>query len=211
MEDIYIFGSGGFAREVFYLIQDIGNYRFKAFVDKELSTNSLSLSDNNYPIISDDEFYKICAINGNMNAAIAIACPSIVSCIIANFKHICRFPNLIHPSANFFGKLKLGIGNIITWNCFFSDNISIGSFNRFNIGNVVGHDVAIGDNNQFNPSCNISGNVTIANSNYFGVNAVVLQGIQIGSANTIGASSLVLRKISDGGTYFGIPAIKMVF
>lgn len=211
MEDIYIFGSGGFAREVFYLIQDIGNYQFKAFVEKKTSTNSLSLSDNNYPVISEDEFSDICNIDGNMNAAIAIACPSIVSSIIANFKHICRFPNLIHPSAKFFSELTIGIGNIVTWNCFFSDNISIGSFNRFNIGNIVGHDVVIGDNNQFNPSCNISGNVTIANCNIFGVNAVVLQGIQIGSANIIGASSLVLRKISDGGTYFGIPAKKMIF
>lgn len=211
MEDIYIFGSGGFAREVFYLIQDIGNYHFKAFVEKSISATSLLLSGNDYPIISEKEFSDICDKKSDVNAVIAIASSSIVSCIVLNFGHVCSFPNLVHPSAKILGNLQMGIGNIVSWSCFFSDNVSVGSFNRFNVGNIVGHDVTVGDNNHLNPSCNISGNVTIADNNFFGVKATVLQGIRIGSSNTIGASSLVLKKINDGGTYFGIPAIKMNF
>lgn len=210
MEDIYIFGASGYARETALLINDIGKYTIKAFVDIESSEKLLAVKDQSYPVISENLFKNIC--NENItNAAIAISSPKIAYKIIAKFENKCTFPNLIHSSVILAGDHTMGIGNIITYNCVFTDNINIGSFNRFNIGVTVGHDVVIGNNNQFNPTCNVSGNIKIGNNNLFGVNSVLLQGVQIGNDIIIGASSLVLKKILKPGTYIGIPANEFVY
>lgn len=209
---IYIFGAGGFAREVFYLVQEIEDYHFHAFVEKENSTDKILINDKEYPIISEDSFHHICKEEKNLiYAAIALADVKTVKIIINKFANNCIFPNLIHPSVKIFGTLKIGNGNIIAYNCVISDNVKLGSFNRINIGTIIGHDVQIGDNNHINPTCNISGNVLLGNNNFLGVNCVVLQNLSITNDVVIGASSLVLRKIDESGTYIGVPAKKIIF
>lgn len=207
MKDIYIFGASGFARETAILIQEMQEYNIKAFVDIKSSDISVSVNGKLYPIISEGLFYNICQEDEQF-ATIAISDVKITSKIIEKFQEICTFPNIIHKSSNFHGDFMIGIGNIITYNCIFTDNIKIGSFNRFNVGAIVGHDVKIGNNNQFNPACKISGNVSIGNNNFFGVNSVVLQGVKISDNIIVGASSLILKKTITPGTYIGVPAKK---
>lgn len=209
MKEIYIFGLGGFAREVFYLIKDLNCFDVKAFIDRKPVVSCISIYNESIPVISEDNFLKICTTQKKIDVVIAIANSLIVSNIISRFRILCEFPNLIHPSVKIFGVLKMGVGNVIAYNCLFSDNVTIGSFNRFNIGNIIGHDVEIGDNNHFNPSCNISGNVKIGDDNLIGVKAVILQGIKLGNGNTVGASSLLFKNIKDDSTYIGVPAKKM--
>ena len=206
MKDIYIFGASGYARETAFIIQEL-KFNIKAFIDIKSNDVEISINEFSYPVISEDSFYDLC-LNNNICAVIAIADTNTTEKIIFRFQGICEFPNIIHPSSNLYGSYNIGEGNVISYNCVFTDNIKIGSFNRFNIGITVGHDVTIGNNNQFNPSSNISGNVTIENNNLFGVNSVVLQGLNLCSNNIIGASSLVVKNISKAGTYIGIPAIK---
>lgn len=210
MEDIYIFGSSGYAREIALLNNEISKYSIKAFVDINTSETSLKVKDRLYPIISESDFLNICKKH-KTHAFIAISTTKISYNIIKKFANYCFFPNLVHPSSILGGAIHMGVGNIITYNCVFTDNIAIGSFNRFNIGVTVGHDVTIGNNNQFNPMCNISGNIKIGNNNLFGVNSVLLQGIEIQDNINIGASSLVIKKITEPGTYFGIPASKLFY
>jgi sugar O-acyltransferase (sialic acid O-acetyltransferase NeuD family) len=210
MEDIYIFGASGYARETALINQEIGKYTLKAFVDKENTGISLKIKNQSFPVISENEFIGLCS-DEKQNAIIAISAPKVVQKIISRFKSKCFFPNLIHPSAIISGEISLGIGNIITYNCSFTDNITIGSFNRFNIGVTVGHDVIIGNNNQFNPSCNISGNIEIGDNDFFGVNSVILQGVKISDNIVIGASSLVIRNITKPGTYVGTPASELLY
>ena len=210
MSDIYIFGASGYARETAILIQEMNEYSLKAFIDIKDSEDFIKVNNLFYPIISEDTFLEKCK-GRKIKAVIAIADTKITEKIIHKFQDICLFPNIIHPSSTIHGRYDLGIGNVISYNCVFTDNITIGSFNRFNVGVSVGHDVVIGDNNQFNPSCKISGNVVIGDANLFGVNSVVLQGVQICDNNTIGASSLILKKINIPGTYIGVPAKRFKF
>lgn len=213
MEYIYIFGTSGFAREIYYLIKDTQKYIVKAFIDLSVNQKQsfIKVDESYIPIIEEDVFYKGCNQLDKPNASVAIANNAIVEKITKRFQDKCNFPNIIHPSFKQLGNTKMGIGNIITYNNFFSDNIQIGSFNRFNIGCILGHDVRIGDFNQVNPYCNISGNVNIGHSNFFGVKSTILQGINIGNYNTIGTSSLLIKSIKDNGTYIGSPARKFEY
>ena len=111
-EEIYIFGASGYARETALLIQKIGVYTIKAFVDKDTKGNdSISVNGYTYSVISETNFYEICQ-NNRPNAVISISDASIVNNILNRFQNLCNFPNIIHPSS-FKGMYSIGIGNII--------------------------------------------------------------------------------------------------
>ena len=115
MKDIYIFGAGGFAREIVYLVRDIQEYKVKAFIDIK-EAPPIEIDGEIIDIISEKTFETICKTSPTL-AAIAVANNKIVKKIVSHFHGICTFPNLIHPSVSHFGKLIIGEGNII-WENF---------------------------------------------------------------------------------------------
>ena len=206
MKDIYIFGAGGFAREIYYTIKNTGEYIVKGFVNKDFDKDII-IDNVTIPVFSEDQIEEVCH-ECLINAVIAIANNSIVEKISYKFQGKCLFPNVIDPSVVSYSDIIMGEGNIITRNNFFSDNITIGSFNRINMSCMIGHDVAIGNFNIINPSCRISGNVHIGDFNMLGVNSSILQGIMIGNNNTLGGGSFLATDIDDNNCLIGVPARK---
>ena len=123
MKDIYILGAGGFAREVFYLVKDINEYRVKAFVDVTAEP-PIEVDKQMIEVVSEEEFDLICQ-REMVNVAIAIANNCVVKKIAAKYSRQCLFPNLIHPSVIRFGELKMGQGNIVAVGNFFSEKIVV--------------------------------------------------------------------------------------
>lgn len=210
MEDLYILGNSGYARETFYLVKSLNQYNFRAFVDIH-SEEDVILGDNVIQVISEDDFENIIQKNdvNVVNAVISIADAHIAQKIYNRFKGKCKFPNIVSPLAFCYEAVQMGEGNIISPYCLFTVNVKIGSFNKFNFSVGVGHDVTIGDFNQFNPSVNLSGHVSIGSYNLFGVKSTILQGLKIGDNNTIGASSLLTKSIHSERIYIGVPARKV--
>lgn len=206
IKDIVIIGSGGFAREVTFLIEQINqsNYRWNilGYID-----NQAKKSQGKYGIIADDEWL----LNSpkEIYVAIGIGNPQTIKYLSEFFlqnKNI-KFPNLIHPNTIYEkDSLILGNGNIICANNIFTVDVKIGSFNIFNLSCTVGHDTIVGSNNVFNPNTNISGNVHIGNNCLFGTSSTVLQNTTINNNVTIGAAALINKDIKESGTYVGIPA-----
>jgi len=208
-KDIYIFGAGGFAREIYLLLQDFTDYNFVGFIDKECGINDVIKANGiELPVISEAVFDKLTGKNNKINVVIAIGSPKLLKKIVLKYSGKCAFPNIIHPSVKLNAGLTMGEGNILTANNIFTDNISLGSFNIFNIGCIIGHDVRIGNYNVLNPSCNISGNVKIGSENLIGVGAIILQNKSIGNNNLVGAGSVLINKLGDNTSVFGVPAIK---
>lgn len=210
MEKIYVFGAGGFAIEVAYLIGENQKYKVAAFVDRQ-EANGIDVDGCIIPVISESDFLDLCN-KSRKNAAIAIANNEIVQKIVERFVDKCDFPNIIHPSFKTFGEVKLGRGNIIAYGNLFSVGAEIGSFNRFNMGCGVGHGTQIGDFNMVNPGCRISGDVTIGNCNMLGVNSSIMQGISIANYDVLGGGSFLAKDIKEEHvTYLGVPARKCIF
>ncbi len=207
MKPIYVIGSGGFAKEVYFLVKEINKSQneklsFKGFIDKESGT--IKLDQKEYPIIKEDVFLS----DPPKDACIAIGIgnPSIIEKVVLKFKKL-NFPNLIHP--NFIGDLDnitIGEGNIITAGCIFTVDIKIGSFNIFNLNCTVGHDTTIKNGNVINPGCNISGGVEIGNYNLFGTNSTILQYIKIDSNSVLGAAGLLTKDLESKKLAVGMPA-----
>lgn len=213
MKDIAIYGAGGFGREVACLINSINNIK--------PTWNLIGFFDDGKKIGDSNMFGKVLggiselnSISKPLSVVIAIGNPKYITSITEkiNNKYI-DFPNVIAPNACFLdiNSLKIGHGNIITFNCTISCNIKIGNFNALNIGVTIGHDTTIGSNNVFNPSVNISGEVSIGNNNFFGVSSVVLQQKKIGDNTTIGVNSVIIKNTKNDCAYHGNPACRLNF
>lgn len=207
MNDIYILGSGGFAKEVYCLISDLNMYKVKAFVDTK--EGSVAIGERHIPVITEDSFFNL-NLPKSTNLALGTGNPTLNEKIVSKFQGFI-YPNIIHPSAKYDkDSVIIGSGNIITAGVIMTTCITIGNFNVLNLSATVGHDSIMGDFNVVNPTVNISGGVVIGNRNLLGVSSCILQYNTIGNGCTIGASALVTKPVPDGVTVVGIPAKPIV-
>lgn len=203
MEDIYIIGSGGFAKEVYFLIKTSKKYKVVGFIDKFNNSKEIKFNCGVIPIIDEDYFISNFK---NVNVCIGIGNPIIIKKVHELFKDFI-FPNIIHENVIYdIDNIKMGVGNIITAGCILTTHIDIGSLNIFNLNTTVGHDVIIGDYNVFNPSVNISGNCKIGNCNLIGVGSVILERKEVGNNSVLGANSTLIRNMGNNVVFVGSPA-----
>jgi sugar O-acyltransferase (sialic acid O-acetyltransferase NeuD family) len=208
MKDIFIYGFGGFGREIASIIQSINKINPK--------WNILGFIDDGVPVGTQNKYGNVIGTREFLNhysqpvsVVMAIATPRILQLIIPKITNpLVSFPNIIAPTVLFFDQetLELGQGNVLCHNCRISCDVRIGNFNLLNGAVSLGHDVKIGDYNVMQPETRISGETMIGDVNFFGVRSLVLQGLKIGDNTRIGTGSVVMRKTKDGMTYFGNPA-----
>ena len=210
MQEIAIFGAGGFGREIACLIKRIN----------EQHPNTWKLVG----FFDDDEkiwgaWNEYGKVIGGMDAlnqwdkpldiVIAIGNPSVLELLVGKIqnKNI-SFPNLIDPNVEFMDKahVEMGEGNVVCMRCTISTNVRFGNFNLLNVAVGVGHDASFGSYNVVMPNVNISGGVTVGDTNLFGVKSTVLQYLKVGNNVKIGACSLLMRNAKSDNLYFGIPA-----
>ncbi len=208
MKNLVILGSGGFAKEVAFLVKDINRhqpaYNFIGFIDTPNETN------HHLDLAGDDEW--LINQNSMLSVVIGIGNPGLVKKLIAKFssnKHL-EFPNLIHPKAiGDWENIRMGKGNIVCAGNIFTTDIEIGSFNIFNLNCTLGHDARIGNYNVFNPTVNLSGGIIIGDANLIGTGAQILQYLTLDSDIIVGAGAVVNKNLLGPGTYVGIPAKKL--
>jgi len=213
MEDIAIFGAGGFGRELACLIREINK--------KNHQWNLIGFFDDAKPKGSSISYSKILgnmddlnAFPSKLNLAIAIGNPHGMCQVVQRITNInIEFPNIIAPDMQFLEKetTTFGKGNVFCLGCVVTCNVHIGDFNVFNGYISVGHDVTIGSFNSLMPGTRVSGNVSIGSKNFFGVSSVVLPKNHIGNNTVIGAGSVIMRNTKDNSTYVGNPAVMVKF
>lgn len=206
MKDIVIIGSGGFANEVAFLIEEINRqdpqWNIIGFVDNHNSESKLR-----YPIVLNDT--EVTQRTTPLHVAFGIGDPSLIEKLYRKYatNTQLKFPNLIHPNViGDWERINLGIGNIICASNTLTTDIEIGDCNVLNLDCTIGHDVKIGSFNVINPSVNVSGNVALGNTNLIGTGATILQQLKITSNVRIGAQALINKNIEQSGTYVGVPA-----
>ncbi|MFT4644126.1 MAG: sugar O-acyltransferase (sialic acid O-acetyltransferase NeuD family) [Planctomycetota bacterium] len=208
MKDIVIIGSGGFAKEVAFLIEEINQkqseWNILGYIDSDKNT-----SNGPYSVYGNDEWLMNITIP--IYVVFGIGNPPLIEKLYSKFKtnKNIHFPNLIHPNVVADWKnIPIGEGNVICASNTFTTDIVIGNANIINLDCTIGHDTIIGNFNVLNPSTNISGGVKIGNLNLIGTSATVLQYLNITNNITIGAGALLTKDATEEGVYIGNPAKK---
>lgn len=208
MKKIAILGTGGFARELVTLIQDINavspTYDIIGFVDGSLAKGTLV---NGYPVIGNDD--EINNVSEELGLILAFGDPKLKEKVKDKFTNpLLFFPTLIHPSVIIGDKrfVEIGEGCIICAGCILTTNIIIKDFVTLNLQCTVGHDTIINEYSAFMPTCNISGEVNVAKGVYCGTGVKIINLTSIGEYTIVGAGAVVSKSLPENCTAVGVPA-----
>lgn len=204
MKNIVIVGSGGFGREVHWLIEEINKvtpqWNFLGYIDDNHPIGELI---NGYPVLGTTEWLA----SQEVNVVCAVGDPDTKKMILdrlVDSKN--NYPVLIHPEVKFSSSVKFGEGTIVCAGNILTVNIKIGNHVIINLDCTVGHDAIIEDYSTILPSVNISGNVLIEECVSVGTGTQIIQGVKIGKHSIIGAGSVVTKEIESNVVAVGIPA-----
>jgi len=201
VKSILILGAGGFAREVYWHLNE--HYDDFVFFDDVTGIKELTLAGKNYRVVANlsdlphDLKHFIVGV-GNPKVKAHLVEKAIAARLIPA-------PPFIHPRA-VVQDASIGAGSIITPNCTITTNVTIGQHVIVNINSTVGHDAILGNYVTINPGVNVSGNVTIGDGVVVGTGTVIREKAYICAGAIIGAQAAVIQDIIEAGTYVGIPA-----
>ena len=210
---IAILGTGGFAREIATLIQEINKkesyYELVGFVDNSIEKGTLI---NGYPIIGNDE--EINQTEEPIGLVLAFGEPQIKMRVRSKFTNpLVSFPTIIHPNVIIGDRqlVEIGDGCIICASVIITTNIKIKDYVTLNLQCTVGHDSVIESYSSFMPSCNISGEVHIGEGVYCGTGVKIINQTNIGEHTIIGAGAVVANSLPANCTAVGVPAKPIKF
>jgi len=206
MTELFIIGTGGAAKEIIQLVEQINElkpvFELKGFVDIDTKKKEIQFFGKTYLLMAEAEFIES---EKNVNVIVANG-NALTRAKVYNLYKNFTFPNLIHPVVEIHASVVLGVGNIIKMGCIITTDILIGDNNYINRGVQIGHDIKIGSHNVFNPASVISGGVELGTRNNIGANATILPYKKVGNENTLGAGAVLAQDTTDGNLLIGIPA-----
>ena len=213
MKDIAIYGFGGLGREVACVIRKIN--------EVEPTWNIIGFFDDGVEAGTECRYGTVLGNVDTLNAwdkplsvVLAMGTPKYLEAVSSQIKNpLVDFPNIIAPGMFFFDEetVKMGKGNVITFGCRFSCNVTIGDFNILDGMVSFGHEASMGSFNTLYPETRVSGGTTIGDRNFMGARTFLAQYIAVGNDTRIGAGSFVLRKTKDGYLYMGNPAKRVEY
>lgn len=207
MRDLAIFGSGGHAREVHQLVEDINRdklrWNFVGFLDSNRDVHGESV--HGFPVLGDE-----CWLSKHPQTALVIAVGNPASRMriverLTAFGHE-LFATLIHPAAWVGNRVEIGPGTMICAGTVVTTDVRIGRHVIVNVGCSVSHDSVLEDYATLAPGVRIPGNVRVGVGAELGVNAAVIPGRNVGSWCILGAGAVAINDVPPNTTAVGVPA-----
>jgi sugar O-acyltransferase (sialic acid O-acetyltransferase NeuD family) len=193
LENIAIYGAGGFGKETKFLLEAINReslrYVFQGYLDDQPCAG--------VQLAGEAAFQSV---------VIAIASPLFRKKARNRCGSQYAYPNLVDPHVFIDQSVVMSIGSIICAGVKITIDVQLGDFVIVNLNATIGHDVEIGSFSSIMPGVNISGNVTIGDGVFIGAGATVLQGLKIGDGAVIGAGAVVTKDVPPGVVAKGVPA-----
>lgn len=211
MTQVAIYGAGGFAREVAWLVEDCGRagdgHQVVCFMDDNPAAHGKTL--NGIPVMGLEAarrtFPQALAVGG-------VGSPKTRQGLMENAAAAgFSFATLVHPRVERSSWIRMGAGTVICAGNILTTNIVLGEHVQINLDCTIGHDVIMGDFATLAPGAHISGCVQLGRRTYVGTGAVIINGTQespivIGDDAVIGAGACVTRNVEPGATVVGVPA-----
>jgi sugar O-acyltransferase (sialic acid O-acetyltransferase NeuD family) len=205
LKKLAIIGSGGFGREVAWLVERINQFKptweLIGFIDDYITSNDVIV--NGYPVLGgcdwlkdqQDEIYAVCAIGSSKNRK-----------SVVNKLEGVRFASLIDPSVIMSNRAVIGEGSIICAGSILTVDVNIGKHVIINLDCTIGHDAILMDFVTLYPSVNVSGNTVLDECVEMGTGSQIIQKLKVGEGTIVGAGTVVVKDLPNGCTAVGSPA-----
>lgn len=207
MNDLVIFGSGGFGREVHQLVLDVNaqqaSWNLLGFLDGDPSRHGTAIHD--LEILGDESWL---ADRPAVDVVVAVGSTAAKRRVVrrlAELRHP-RFASLVHPSAWVGRGVRLGPGSLVCAGSLLTTDIEVAEHVILNLDCTVGHDSRLADFVTAAPSVNVSGQVTVGEGCDLGTGSTIIQGVEIGRWSVVGAGAVVVRDVPPNTTAVGVPA-----
>jgi sugar O-acyltransferase (sialic acid O-acetyltransferase NeuD family) len=210
MKEIAIYGAGGFAREVAWLVQscNVENevYRVACFIDDNEATHGTLIND--IPSMGLEEAHQSFP---HARVVSGVGDPKLRQKLMekaaaAGFE----FETIIHPRVERSHWIEIGPGTVICAGNILTVNITLGQHVQINLDCTIGHNVVMDDYATLAPGAHVSGWVKIGKRAYIGTGAVIIDAthkeIVIGDDAVVGAGACVTKSVPPGMTVVGVPA-----
>ncbi len=208
-QKLYIFGAGGFGREVAWLAQQSWGNKVEVEFLVDLPADSTQ-PINGCAVRRPSEILP----GSTARFVVAVGDPSARRRLADRCSAIPLLETtVVHPRAEASDSVKLGPGTIICAGSILTANIRIGRHVHVNLDCTVGHDVLIGEFATLAPGVHVSGQVHIGQGVYIGTGATIINGtanvpLVIGDDAVIAAGACVTRAVAPGALVAGVPAVR---
>ncbi len=205
-KDLVLIGTGGMAREVRWVIEEINkqnnSWNILGWVSQDPKGHIIA----GLPVLGDDDW--LLKYDKPIDVVISVGDGKLRKKIAGTLKrnNNISFPNVIAPSAELSPYVNIGKGAIIMNKSLLTVDIEVGDFFLCNYGCTISHDCKLRDYVTINPGARVSGGITIGECSTVGVGASIIQGIHVGANSMIGAGAVVIRDVADNITVVGVPA-----
>jgi sugar O-acyltransferase (sialic acid O-acetyltransferase NeuD family) len=208
---IVIFGAGGFAREVAWLLREDGRtgeaWDFRGYVVSDLE--KLGVHDSKDEVLGD-----LAWLDRNQRefdaVVIGIGSPLAKRRVVEEVRGRCpdlRWPSIVHPSVQYDReRTTIEEGVVICAGVIATVGVRFRAFAMANLACTVGHEAEIGPYAVMNPTVNVSGGVVLEEEVLVGTGAQILQYVRVGARSSVGAGAVVTKDVGPGTTVVGIPA-----
>lgn len=209
IEPLVIIGSGGYAQEVLWIVDDINaikpRWDFLGFIDQEnLGRKVPTLYDR--PVLGGYE--AVAGLPAGTRFASGVGSPRIRRkvCEAAEARGLVPSAPLIHPTVVAARHVEVGPGTVVGAGSIIAPYANIGRHCAINLHVSVGHDSRIGDYCVLSPGVRISGDAVLEQGAFMGTNATIFLGRRLGAGASVGANSFLLTNLAAGLSAIGIPA-----
>lgn len=207
-ERLYIFGAGGFGREVAWLAEEI--YGAGLAIEFVIDADQAGNLNSRLPVRVFDDL----AVEPNDRYVVAVGSPAARQKIVERcHKKGLQEAILVHPKVEASRYVNYGRGSIVCAGVIATVDIDIGEHVHVNIDCTIGHDVRFGSFSTLSPGVHVSGNVTIGTRVFIGTGATIINGsagrpLIIGNDAVIAAGACVTGPVEDGALIAGVPGVR---
>lgn len=206
MQALIIIGTGGFAREVHWLVQEINAaqpcFEVLGFVGPA--------DPGNLPapyLGSDAEILQQDFQPSKPSVIVALGDGKLRSKLLSAYAAGgYGIASLVHPTAKIGLRCQIDEGAIICAGAILTVDIAAGPGLVANLNSTIGHDCQLGDCVTLSPGCHLSGGTVCGDGVSLGTGAVTLPNTRIGAHSQVGAGAVVTRDLPENVVATGIPA-----
>jgi len=208
---VVIIGSGGHAKCVIDILEQLGTYEIVGVTTKYAQLGS---SFFNYQVLGTDDLLPSLLEKGINYAAIGVGGFTnnrLRKKIYERMKSIgFKLVTAVHPSAAIGPHVKIGEGSVIFSGVVVNPDVTIGNDVVIATNSSIDHETEIQDHVLISAGVTVGGNDIIEEGALLAIGSVIVSGKRVGKYSLVAAGAVVVKDVAAETAVAGIPATLLV-